>query len=438
MHSLSQWSFGEKLRFRLIFLFFSLIILPFPLDTILGFFNISQLTDWFNTFWIWLSSGLGKSLLGLEEIPTGITGSGDMTIDWLRYGSMLGLALLGTVIWTLADRSNKHYYKLWRVFVMVLTYYVVFYMFLYGSIKVFWLQMPKLGIDRLITTYGQSSPMGLLWTFMGASKTYSMYAGFSEVIAGLLLLFRRTRTLGGLVTAGVMFNVFMLNMAYDVPVKLFSAQLMFMGLYIAMIDWKAVLGLFLFRKSNDVTPWPPFFKSIQANLILLLIQVLFIGKVAYDRVEADLERRARSGEIRETSPLFGLYDVTEFVRNGDTLPPLLTDDIRWQRLIMERPTSSVIVHMDERFRYILSEVDTNAQTVTFHIGRDSLRKSYPFEYKKLADGLTMKGILEEDTLQMRLKTYPVENLYLTNDRFKFNWINERPWHVYDREIKSNW
>lgn len=436
MYLPQPWSLSQKIGFRFTFIFFGFMILPFPLSTVLGAFDIYFLDTAFSNFWNWCAELVATGLLGMEELAVNATGSGDKTVDWIHYGLGLFLAIFGTAIWSVLDHKRSSYYKLWRVFVMVLVYYLVYYMAIYGFIKVFWLQMPELRIDRLLKTYGQSSPMGLLWTFMGASKTYSVYAGLSEVIAGTLLIFKRTRTLGGLVTFGVMFNVFMLNMAYDVPVKLFSAQLMIMGLYVAMIDYKAIFGLLLFRKSHQPMAWPPFFKSSKANYFLLLAGILFIGYIYFQRIDQGLSGRKQYGELRARSPLYGLYDVEHFVKNGDTIPPLLTDDERWQRLILEDPGRSIVIGMDDQLKYYTSETDTIQQLLTIKIGRDSLEKSYPLLYEKLEDGLALSGVLEGDTLNLKLKTYDLSKFYLTNRGF--HWLNEVPWHRYDPAPKSNW
>ena len=71
-------------------------------------------------------------------------------------------------------------------------------MFTYGINKVFGLQFPEPGMQRLLQDYGDSSPMGLLWTFMGASQPYTMFAGWMETIGGLLLCLRRTQLVGTL------------------------------------------------------------------------------------------------------------------------------------------------------------------------------------------------------------------------------------------------
>jgi len=431
-----NWSIPRKLGFRFIFILFLLFILPFPFTIPFYLFNEFGVDQAFNDFWTWVAEVVGSNILSIDGFSSARTGSGDKTFDWVKYGSFMSLAGIGAIIWSVLDKQRRNYYKLWRWFVLLVVFYLVNYMLVYGFIKVYWLQMSELRIDRLLKTYGQSSPMGLLWTFMGASKTYSVYAGMSEVIAGTLLIFRRTRTLGGLVTFGVMLNVFMLNVAYDVPVKLFSAQLMLMGLYIAMIDRKAIMGLLLFQKSEEVTPWPPMFKTPIKNYVLLTIQVLLVFYMFNGQIKAGIQGRKSYGELREKSALFGLYDVEHYIKNGDTIPPLLTDDERWQRLIFDSPTRITAVHMDDRLRNYVGAIDTLASTVTFSIGRDSLQKDYAFDYQKIADGLLMQGVLELDTISLKLKTYDLSNFYLTNR--SFNWVNEIPWHKYDTIPKPNW
>ncbi|WP_323758580.1 hypothetical protein [Roseivirga sp.] len=436
MYLQQPWSGAQKIGFRFTFIFFLLFILPFPFSTIFGVFNLYFLDQFFSVFWNGFAQLIANTFLGIGELATNPTGSGDKTIDWIFYISFFALAIIGSIIWTALDRKRTNYYRLWRIFVMIVVYYLVYYMAIYGFIKIFWLQMPELHIDRLLKTYGQSSPMGLLWTFMGASKTYSVYAGLSEVIAGTLLLFKRTRTLGGLVTFGVMFNVFMMNMAYDVPVKLFSAQLMIMGLYIAMIDYKAIFGLLIFRKSEAPIAWPPFFKSPRNNAILLAVMVLFVVYTYYQRIDAGISGRSQYGELRPKSSLYGLYDVEHFVQNGDTVPPLMTDDIRWQRMIFDSPVNTQVMYMDDRLQYYTTQIDTVERLITFKIGRDSLQKSYNLNYEKLEDGMTISGVFESDTLNIRLKTYDLSNFYLTNRGFHL--LNEVPWHRYDPRPKPNW
>ena len=94
----------------------------------------------------------------------------------------------------------------------------------YGVVKII-AAVPQPELDRLIQPFGDASPMGLLWTFMGASESYNLFTGTGEVLGGLLLTTRRTTLLGGLVCFGVMSHVAMLNFSYDLPRQAFFTAL---------------------------------------------------------------------------------------------------------------------------------------------------------------------------------------------------------------------
>src|SRR5205085_11863402 len=89
----------------------------------------------------------------------------------------------------------------------------------YGYIKMMPLQMPAPSLTRLSEPYGDSSPMGLLWTFIGAAKGFEICTGCAEMLGGVLLIFPRTTLLGALICLADTSMIFLFNMCYDVPVK---------------------------------------------------------------------------------------------------------------------------------------------------------------------------------------------------------------------------
>src|SRR5262249_59191874 len=101
-------------------------------------------------------------------------------------------------------------------------------MFSYGFIKMIPLEMLFPQLSRLIEPFGNFSPMGVLWASVGASPGYEICSGCVETLGGILLFIPRTATLGALICLANMTQVFVLNMTYDVPVKLFSFQLILM------------------------------------------------------------------------------------------------------------------------------------------------------------------------------------------------------------------
>jgi hypothetical protein len=129
----------------------------------------------------------------------------------------------------------------------------------YGFAKVFPGQFgagPNLA--QLNQTYGQSSPMHLLWFFMGFSRPYAIFGGLMEVIPGVLLLFERTETIGALGSAAVMLEVAVLNFCYDVPVKLYSTHLFVMSLFLLLPDFKPMWEFFVRRRPAALeSVWVP-------------------------------------------------------------------------------------------------------------------------------------------------------------------------------------
>ncbi len=177
--------------------------------------------------------------------------------------------------------------------------------------------------------------MNVVRTFMGTSRTYTNFSGWMEVIAALLLIWRRTATLGGLVAAGVMTNVLMLNLCYDVPVKQYSAHLLLMSIFVSLHDWRALFDLLIRNRSittctsgsllsEPVLLW--FHRGFKAFAILLLIVL---------RIASHWRMESAIAESRSTAaPLVGDF-VVESVsfsrRKGSNL--LIQRSRSWRKAI---------------------------------------------------------------------------------------------------------
>ena len=108
------------------------------------------------------------------------------------------------------------------------------------------------GLARLIEPYGEFSPMGVAWYFIGVSTAYTIFSGMMEVVGGALLIIRRTATLGALFSCTVLTNVVLLNFCYDIPVKLYSSNLLLMAIFLAAADTPRLLNVFVRNR-----PAPP-------------------------------------------------------------------------------------------------------------------------------------------------------------------------------------
>jgi hypothetical protein len=172
-----------------------------------------------------------------------LNGSGDTSFGWIQLRLYLLLAIVGCVIWSLVDtkRSNYNFLAYW--FRLILRYTLIIHCFGYGISKLFCFQMPFPSLSQLATPLGDYLPMRLSWMYMGYSSTYQFFAGAFEVVAGILLLFRRTATFGTIVALGVFTNVMIMNMGYDIPVKLFSTHLVVICFVLLAFEYRRIFAL---------------------------------------------------------------------------------------------------------------------------------------------------------------------------------------------------
>ncbi|WP_044102398.1 DoxX family protein [Neolewinella persica] len=422
----APWSPLKRFSFRYIFVFFTLIILPFPLSVIPW---IGEWTEFYSDLYPPLVDWVGTYLLGIADpIVHEVTGSGDTLYDWVWYLVLILLTVLIGTIFTVADRHRKNYERLYGWFLLILSYYLAYTLLSYGIIKLFHLQFSPPGLSRLFNTYGQSSPMRLVWTFMGSSATYTIFAGASETLAGILLLFRRTRTVGALLAFGVMFNVFMLNMSYDIPVKLFSLQLVVISVYIAARHWRRLYTFFLTEQAVPAPSTRSLVSSNRAWWVLVAVQVLFGGFVIISQFKGAKEGRDQYGVGSPRSALYGVYNVDHFVMNGDTIPDRLSDTVRWKRIIFDYPKFTPITMMNDHDKYFGTEIDTTARTIMF-TQRGENQEADAFTYERSDGELLLKGMMNSDTLEVHLKPYDLSRFGLLNRGF--HWVNEVPYNRYN-------
>src|SRR5689334_3557125 len=193
----APWSLARRIAFRFACIYFLLYSFPTPLGSLLG---ASFLPGWVTKHWEKLNEWYGNGANALSvwvgkhcfdvEVPINQTGSGDTRLAFVQLPIMLVLALFGTLVWSLLARKAKEHergYDLLRVF---LRYVVAVTLLSYGLAKVFPLQFGTLRLDRLMQPYGESSPMGILWTFMAASVPYTFFGGLMEALGGVLLFWR--------------------------------------------------------------------------------------------------------------------------------------------------------------------------------------------------------------------------------------------------------
>ncbi len=213
----------------------------------------SSIPDWYGTPIRPVVEWMANHLLDLTHELVPPNGSGDTTYNYLEILAYFGIAFVGALVWSLFSRRESDYSNMRDLLRSTLRYTLALALMEYGMMKVTleMNQFPPNGPWQLAKTWGDSSPMNVLWAFMGASRPYTIFSGLFEMLAALLLIWRRTAVLGALVALAVTTNVMLLNYCYDVPVKIYSTHLTTMAVMILLPDGRRLLNLLVLNRTAE-------------------------------------------------------------------------------------------------------------------------------------------------------------------------------------------
>ena len=246
-------------------------------------------------------------------VPLVYTGnSRDTYFFWVQLFLVVVLAIVLTIAWSLLDSRRHSYVWLHQWFRLFLRFAVAAQMIYFGMVKVIPTQFPAPSLITLVAPVGNLSLQGFLWTSIGASTPYQIFLGVVEVIGGLLLVVPQTTLIGAVICLVSMIEVFVLNMTYDVGVKILSFQLVLMSLFLMAPDFRRLLNVFVWNRPAAPTVEMPLFRTRRANAIALGVQGI-VGMYLLLQY-TNLSRTFwydEGGGGSPKSPLYGIWDIQE-------------------------------------------------------------------------------------------------------------------------------
>jgi hypothetical protein len=422
-----RWSIARRVTVLFFTVYFFFLVFDFTSSDELFPHFVYVLFSPLTSLWHWLVPWTGENVLHLSyPITVRPNGSGDTTYNYVLQMLWLVFSFVIALIWAVADRKRPSYNQLYNGLRISVRYYFAFILFVYGFIKIIKLQFPFPDLTRMADPFGSASPMGLAWSFIGYSEGYNFFIGAAEVIAGVLILFRRTVLIGSLIAMTVMINVAAMNFMYDIPVKIFSSNLILLSAFLAAHEFDRLRKFFFLNKPVAPSPasmrkWPRW-----ATITRVVAKSAFILFALYSTLWTYYSQSREYGDKAPKPPLYGIYNVESFTRNSTELPPLLTDTTRWKQLIVSFRGRIRIANMADSTRWMKFEVDTARHTAVLTSFRDSTDR-YAFNYVEPdKDHLLFTGIGKRDTLQVKLKRFDLMKFRLVSRGF--NWINEYPYN----------
>lgn len=343
------WPLWRRLLFRYFFIYFALTITPWTwLDRVPG---VSFITQPWGMAMDWAVETANKWVFHVKDKLVPMGGSGDTSYGWAQLWLVLSLSFIGMIIWSVVQRRKKEYAKLNYWLCLFTRYYVALVLFSYGIIKLFALQMVFPSYSQLATPLGDFLPMRFSWLFIGYSTPYQVFSGIMETFAGLLLLYRRTATLGVLIATGVFVNVAVLNLAYDIPVKIYSLQMVLCCLFLLANEMDRILCFFVYNKPASACTvyhytYPKKWMRVTRGVLKAVFIIVAVGGVVYESI--DWKKQFDSATVGMPFKA-GVYDVVDYAVNNDTVPALFTDSLRWQNIAFDSKSRGSIATSDTSF-----------------------------------------------------------------------------------------
>lgn len=325
----ARWNPTQLFALRFAAIYFLAFYFPKPFTLPLTVCKLTTASSWISkevtSFWLLFDNFFGQHIFNTGPIQYKPSGSNDTLYNWMTLFSTFMLALIGSLVWTAIDRKRTHYEAAYEFLRIILRFSLAMMLLAYGFNKV--AQFPTLNGHGLYVRFGDETPTGMLWNFMGASRGYAIFAGALEAGAGILLLFRRTTTLGALCTAAVMLNVFVLNVFYDVPLKIATFNYMVSGVVLALPDLGRLLNVLVLNRLAPPKKLLHPITSRKVRITALSVKWVLVGLLIYGNISLAINLYKGLD-----NPLVGGWDVTSFKQNGVEVDPNTPRSGRWKEI----------------------------------------------------------------------------------------------------------
>lgn len=440
----TKWTSKKQFFFFFFLTYFFLFCFPFPFDIFTGFFEKSfmflskktgshlcleistifhKMFFWWDSLLLQVTTLIAKNVFSIDQpILNKRTGSSDKLFNFIRIFFIINLSLLTAIASHFINNKYKNFPRLLSFLITACRYFVAIMLIKYGFTKVFQNQFPTPYLARYVQQFGDSSPEGLAWFFMGYSKEFKVFTGVVEIICAIFLLFRNTKLLGAVLSVLVCTVIFTMNLCYDIPVKLFSGHLLAFSLFLVLLDYKNLWLFFVKGKSTKIKAHPYFFANYKRKNLFLYLKWFIILFVFLSTAYGEANKHNQTVKHLASIPLYGIYNLKSKTLNNKTIPLIYNDSSQWKQLIIYNDNWAAIKFLNDSIINLNFIIDTNNNKIICKNWDKAI--SLLFDYKLENDTLTLFSQKKIDTVCEKFIRFNETN-FLLNSR-EFHWLTETP------------
>lgn len=328
-------------------------------------------------------------------------GCGDPPRDFYFFPIAGATALLSAFVWSLVDKQRHPYTKLHYALQICLRFFLAYNIMIFGASKILDAQFPP-SITALDTRVADMRPSTVAWTFFGYSYGYGFFIGCGQVATVLLLLFRKTATLGAFILVTIMSNVVFVNFAFDVCVKFFSCTFLVMSFYLLLNDAPRLINVFLLNRPTVKITYPELFpgKKLQRALRVagILVGIFSVVYPSYYIYTAKI----KYGEGARTE-LYGTWAVDSLHHSHDSLNLLLnTDSSGWKKMLFDEGGLAYAKSWKKRVGSFSYTTDAARQSLDMKGTNEDSLLVVKMTYRRNKDTLYLNGSYGTDPFYVRL------------------------------------
>lgn len=335
------------------------------------------------------------------------------------------LAMLVALLLLVSGKSKNVPPAFFEFAFVVARYFVAFELLFYGIEKLDGIQF-TIQAERLIPSAGSSDPFNLYWISTGASKSYAFFGGLLETGAAILLLFRRTVTLGCLIAIPVLLNVLMINIAFEVFIKLKVLHLLLFCLFLLLPDAKRLYNFFILKLNTSlVLSRSPLIKGKRIWMQYVL-KFILIGYMIFVFLKDEVFYYDHFYHL-PYQQLVGIFNVKEFHTGNPLNTNYNADSIRWKKLAISQGNGLLVQLMNDSLADYDYQVDTFNKIIKFTAWWPDTTTKAKLHYIESKSGEWLfEGTYKTDSIHFVSTKIDMYSLPLLKDRGKIKWIYDSP------------
>ena len=276
---------------------------------------------------------------------------------------------------------------------ILLAYFLSFVLLNYGIDKVFKAQFYLPEPNILFTPFGMLDRDILYWSTMGISYEYNLFLGMAEVLAAMLILFRKTRIVGFLLTASILVNVVAINFSFDISVKAFSSLLLLISLLLLAPFGVSLYRYFFQRKAERMPDFPKISFSWLSGRSYQMAKIILVAIVLAQAIYPFWKNGVYNDDFADRPFLHGAYQVVD------------SSDPNLKMIFVHRDGYLIFQDRDLKMKDYKLKIDPirNSLMLKDYDGSETL---FDFEYDKLSGSLTISNkdsdfFLKSETVNWR-------------------------------------